>query len=131
MNTFTRKATARLAGLAVLLFALPLTFAGLSPKPGSDDVTTSPIVADSTGPGFVLDVEFSELEAVLQSIRGTGVVDVEPGLPGRFTVTLSGNYRIRISRAAVRSGDVGIEYVGRRGGARILQRRGDLLLIQR
>jgi len=134
MKIFKRKATAGLAGLAALLFALPLSFAGISPggfTPGSDDVTTSPIVADSSGPGFVLDVTFGQLESVLQGIHGTGVVDVEPGQGGHYTVTLSGSYRIRLARTAVRSGEIGIEFHGRRGSARVLQRRGELILIQR
>ena len=52
MNIFKRKAIAGLAGLAALLFALPIALAGVGPgngySPGGDDVTTSPIVADSS-----------------------------------------------------------------------------------
>ena len=135
MKIFKRKVSAGLAGLAALLFALPLSFAGTSPgsgfSTGSDDVTTSPIVAESSGPGFVLDVPLTDLQEVLRGIRGTGAVDVAPGYGERFTVTLSGTYRVRLSKSSVAEGRIRIDYRGKRGRARMFQRRDDLVLIQR
>ena len=141
MIRMKKNALVGLVGLLGLLFAVsaPMS-AGVGPgpgpssggvSPGSDDVTSAPLVVGPSAPGFVFEVPAGELRGLLSGIRGQGSIDIKPTAEGTFQVTLTGVYSVKMRGSALSRGNVQLGYRGQRGTASMRKHRGEFVLTQR
>ncbi len=130
---------AALAGaLALLALAAPTAHAGDRgvgsinfPAAAGDDIGTAPRQSQNRTPGFVVEATGAQMFDLLRRAQGSGTIVVRALGNGSYAATFRGAYVIRLPHDAVAEGQIRFDFQGQLGHSRVLQRGGDLILVQR